>query len=83
MTARAPPSALAPSGPILLYWTLEIELVQHPVDAKSGGQRSGALVADVVAPEHEVGQDPVNLEGLADRLRALDANLVEVEVESF
>ena len=58
MTARAPPSALAPSGPILLYWTLEIELVQHPVDAKSGGQRSGALVADVVAPEHEVGQDP-------------------------
>ena len=29
---------------------------QYPVDAKSGGQRSGALVADVVAHEIEVGQ---------------------------
>ena len=43
-------------GGTLDCWNSELRCVQHPVDVQSRGQRGGALGADVVEGQNEVGQ---------------------------
>ena len=44
----------------------EVQLGQHPVDAKGVGDLNGALVADVVHVEIQVGQHPVDFQGVGE-----------------